>query len=151
MAQSLSMVIVHFVFSTKDRFPFLSDREFRLRMHAYLAEVFRSFSCRDVDVGGTEDHVHILCSLCRTHSIAEVIGKTKAGSSAWAKQQRGIMQKFEWQGGYGAFSIHPSQMQETRSYVNDQEEHHRTRSFQEEFLDFLHKYKMPYDERYILK
>lgn len=149
MAQSLSKVIVHFVYSTKDRFPFLADREVRSRMHAFLADFFRGLDCRNVEAGGTEDHVHVLCSLCRTHSIAEVVGKAKANSSAWAKKLQGMMQKFEWQGGYGAFSVHPCQMEHSRSYILDQEQHHCVRTFQEEFMDFLREYNVPYDERYI--
>src|SRR6266496_5252845 len=85
MAQSLSSVLVHFVFSTKDRFAFLTDSETRGRMHAYLARVFTGEDCPALEVGGTNDHVHVLCSLSRSHSMSEVIRKAKANSSGWAK------------------------------------------------------------------
>ena len=109
MAQSLSSVLVHFVFSTKDRFAFLTDSETRRRMHAYLARVFTGEDCPALEVGGTNDHVHVLCSLSRSHSMSEVIRKAKANSSGWAKSLGGMLSKFSWQGGYGAFSVHPSQ------------------------------------------
>ena len=94
MAQSLSNVLVHFIFSTKDRFAFLKDSETRGRMHAYLARVFTGEDCPAIEVGGTTDHVHVLCSLSRSHSMSEVIRKAKANSSGWAKSLGGMLSKF---------------------------------------------------------
>ena len=149
MAQSLSNVLVHFIFSTKDRFAFLKDSETRGRMHAYLARVFTGEDCPAIEVGGTTDHVHVLCSLSRSHSMSEVIRKAKANSSGWAKSLGGMLSKFSWQSGYGAFSIHPSQVAQIKDYIRNQHEHHRIRSFQEEYLDFLREYQVPYDEKFI--
>jgi REP element-mobilizing transposase RayT len=147
VAQSLSNVLVHFVFSTKDRFSFLTDPEIRRRMHGYLACVFTDEDCPAIEAGGTSDHVHVLCSLSRSHSMSEVIRKAKANS--WAKSLGGMLSKFNWQGGYGAFSVHPSQAGQVQNYIRNQQEHHRVRSFQDEYFDFLREYQVPYDERYI--
>ena len=149
MAQSPSRILVHFIFSTKERFPFLVDIESRQRTHAYLARVFNEYDSPAIEVGGTEDHVHALCLLSRKHAMSEIIKKAKAHSSCWVKTQRGLLSKFEWQGGYGAFSIHQSQMDQVAKYIKSQVEHHRRRTFQEEYLDFLHEYQIPYDERYL--
>ncbi len=149
MAQSLSRILVHLIFSTKERFPFLVDIELRKRIHAYLARVFIEHDSPAIEVGGTEDHVHILTLLSRNHAISEIIRKAKASSSGWVKSQRGLLSKFEWQGGYGAFSIHPSQIDPVTKYIKGQVEHHRRRTFQEEYLDFLREYQIPYDERYL--
>ncbi len=151
MAQSLARVLVHIVFSTKERFAFLADVDLRQRTHAYLAQVFNNLDSPAIEVGGTEDHVHVLCLLSRNRTLSEIIGKTKANSSSWMKKKGGLLSKFEWQGGYGAFSIHPSQIDHVRKYIKGQVEHHRRRTFQEEFLEFLQEYQIPYDERYIWK
>jgi putative transposase len=149
MAQLLSRVLVHIIFSTKERFAFLVDIELRKRIHAYLAQVFNEHDSPADEVGGTEDHVHILCLLSRNHAMSEIIKKAKANSSGWVKTQRGLLSKFEWQGGCGAFSIHQSQIDQVTKYIKGQVEHHRRRTFQEEYLDFLREYQIPYDERYL--
>ena len=149
MAQSLSRVLVHLVFSTKERFAFLVNPELRKRIHAYLAQIFNEHDSPAIEVGGTEDHVHILFLLSRNYAMSEIIRKAKANSSGWVKTERGVLSKFEWQSGYGAFSVHPSQITQLTQYIKGQVEHHRIRTFQEEYLDFLNEYRIPYDERYI--
>jgi len=149
MAQSLSNVLVHFVFSTKNRFPFLTDPEFRRRMQSYLARAFQENHSHALEVGGSGDHAHILCALGRDIAMSELIRKAKVNSSTWIKTFGGMLSKFSWQGGYGAFSINPSQIESTREYIRNQEEHHRVRTFQEEYLEILREYGMPYDERFL--
>jgi len=149
MAQSLSNVLVHFIYSTKDRFAFLANAESRRRMHAYIARVFNENNSPAIEVGGTADHVHVLCSLGRNYSMSEVIQKAKANSSGWVKTLGGMLAKFEWQGGYGAFSVHPSQLEQVKTYIASQEEHHRVRTFQEEYLNILREYQVSYDDRYL--
>ncbi len=149
MSQSLSKVLVHFVFSTKDRFSFLLNPELRKRAHAYIARVFNELDSPAIEVGGTEDHVHILCLLSRNHAIKEIINKAKANSSGWIRTEGGILSKFSWQSGYGAFSVHPSQAEQVRTYIQRQVEHHRRFTFQEEYLGLLQAYQVPYDERYL--
>jgi len=149
MSQSLSRILVHIIFSTKNRFAFLIDSELQKRMHAYLAEVFNEHGSPAIEVRGTEDHIHILCLLSRNHAINEIIRKAKANSSSWAKTSGGRCLKFCWQSGYGIFSIHPSQIEPIRRYIQGQAEHHRRKSFQEEYLEILNEYQIPYDARYL--
>jgi len=149
MSQSLARILIHIVFSTKDRFPFLINGDMRKQMHAYLAGTYNNMGSPAIEVGGVEDHVHILCLLSRNHSISEIIGKAKASSSSWAKAQEGRCHKFSWQNGYGAFSIDESQIDSVRKYIRNQVEHHRIGTFQEEYREMLAQYHMDYDERYI--
>jgi len=148
MPQSLSQVILHVVFSTKDRRPWL-DPAIRPRMHAYLATVCRDCGCPAYRVGGAADHVHIAARLARTLSQAELLEKIKKTSSAWIKTQGGQYSSFFWQGGYGDFSIGWSQLEELVGYIDRQEQHHRTQTFQEEYRTLLQKYRVEFDERYV--
>ena len=149
MAQSLSKVQVHLIFSTKNRFAFLLDAELRRRVHTYIARILNEHDSPAIEVGGWIDHVHALFSLSRNHAISEIVRKAKANSSGWVKTQGGLLTKFEWQAGYCAISVSPSQLEQVRRYIMEQEEHHRVRTFQEELLDILRNCKLPYDERYI--
>jgi putative transposase len=148
MPQSLSQIIVHIVFSTKDRRPWL-DPAIRSRMHAYLATLCRDQNCEAYRVGGVADHAHIAARLGRTVSQAELLEKIKKTSSAWIKDQGKQYEGFYWQGGYGCFSIGWSQLEDLVHYIDHQEEHHRTRTFQEEYRNFLKKYRVQFDERYV--
>jgi len=148
MAQSLSRVIVHIVFSTKDREPFL-DSAVRPRMHAYLATICRDLGAELVHVGGVADHVHIVTTLPRTLSQAEMIERIKKASSKWIKEIDARYRSFFWQRGYGAFSVSPSQLGAVLQYVEAQQEHHRTRTFEEEYRELLRKHGVAFDERYV--
>ena len=148
MPQSLSRVIIHIIFSTKDREPWL-DRDVRPRMLAYLATVCRDLNAEALRVGGVADHVHVVATLPRTLSQAEMIETLKKTSSKWIKGLDSKYRRFYWQRGYGAFSVSPSQLGAVLEYVQNQEEHHRTRSFQEEYRAFLQKYGVEFDERYV--
>ena len=148
MPQSLSQVIVHIVYSTKDRHPWL-DPAIRPRMHAYLATVCRDCGCEAYRVGGVADHVHIAARLARTISQAELLEKVKKTASSWIKAQGSDYGSFFWQGGYGAFSIGYSQLDDLVHYIDRQEERHKTQTFQEEFRELCRKYDVPFDERYV--
>ena len=148
MPQSLSNVILHIIFSTKEREPWL-DSNVRPRMHAYLATICRDLGSKFVHVGGVSDHVHIVTNLPRTVSIAEFVEQIKKTSSKWIKTLDVRYRGFLWQRGYGAFSVSPSQLQAVLSYIDTQQEHHRTRSFQEEYRDLLRKHGVDFDERYV--
>ena len=100
-------------------------------------------------MGGVADHAHILCSLSRTYSIAKILGEIKASSSKWVKTKGGILRKFIWQSGYGIFSVSQSQVEAVRQYIARQEEHHRKKTFQEEYRELLEKHQIEFDERYI--
>ena len=149
MAQSIARVWTHLIFSTKDRFPFLSDKSLRLDMHAYLATVLRSHDCETLIVGGTEDHIHGLFSLSRNYSIATVVKEVKRTSSGWIKDVSSLQSKFHWQNGYGAFSVSHSKLEEVIRYIENQEAHHKRFTFQDEYRAFLKAYGIEYDERYV--
>ena len=149
MAQSLSQVLLHVVFSVKNREPLILD-SCREALHSYIAGSCREISGGDAyRVGGTEDHVHISCTLPRSIAIAELVRKIKISSSAWFKTHPGVPRNFAWQTGYGAFSLGQSQLPALIRYIEGQREHHRVQSFQEEYLEFLKRYKINYDERYL--
>ena len=148
MAQSLSKVVLHIIFSTKDRESWL-DSDVRPRMHAYVATVCRDFGAELVRVGGMADHVHIVTTLPRTLSQAQMIERIKKVSSKWIKTLDARYRDFFWQRGYGAFSVSPSQLDVMLQYVDAQQEHHRTRSFQEEYHELLRRYGIDFDERYV--
>jgi putative transposase len=148
MPQSLSKVILHIIFGTKDRQPWL-DTDVRPRMHAYLATVCRDLGAELVRVGGVRDHVHIVTTLPRTLSQAQFIEQIKKASSKWVKDLDAQYRGFFWQRGYGAFSVSPSQLDGMLQYVDAQQEHHRTRTFQEEYRGLLRRHGIDFDERYI--
>jgi putative transposase len=151
MPQSLSYLLIHVVFSTKDRAPALAVAV-RPALHAYLATVARNAGCECYRVGGVADHVHMAIRLSRTATIAQLVENLKTSSSKWLKTQTPqspALASFAWQQGYGAFSVGPSDLEALRAYIDTQEEHHRTRTFQEEYRAFLKRYGVEYDERYL--
>lgn len=149
MPQSLSKLLVHIVFSTKYREPFLHDRVIRERVHAYLAGVCNANGSHALIVGGVADHVHILCDLSRTKTVAELVGEVKRSSSKWIKALSKDLTQFAWQNGYGAFSVGRSGERVVMNYIRNQETHHAARSFKEEFRGVLEKYRVDHDERYV--
>ena len=148
MPQSLSYLLTHIVFSTKDRDPMLNIT-IRGPLYAYLATVARNMDCECFRVGGMADHVHLAVRLSRTISMAQLVSELKTTSSRWLKDQSPALASFAWQRGYGAFSVGPSDLPSLLQYIDSQEEHHRTRTFQEEYRSFLTKYGIAYDERYV--
>jgi REP element-mobilizing transposase RayT len=149
MAQSLAKLWTHLIFSTKDRFPFLSDKKIRADMHGYLAQMLRNYDCETLIVGGVDDHVHALFALSRKYSIATVVKEVKRTSSIAIKEKSRVLSKFHWQGGYGAFSVSQSNLNEVIKYIETQEEHHKRVSFQDEYRGFLKAYEVEFDERYV--
>ncbi len=125
MAQSLARLWTHLIFSTKERYPFLSDQAVRADMHGYLATVLR------------------------THDCLDIVKEIKRTSSAWIKTVERRYSKFRWQSGYGAFSVSQSHVDQVKRYVTNQEQHHRGKTFQDEFRTFLKRYEIEYDERYV--
>ena len=148
MPQSLSLNLIHLVFSTKDRMPLLSPG-IRPQLNAYLATVARHGDGECYRVGGVEDHVHLALRLSRTVRLADLVSELKTSSSKWLKEQSPALSKFSWQRGYGAFSIGPKDLEAVLSYIDGQEEHHRTKTFQEEYRGFLKHYGIEFDERYV--
>ena len=149
MPQSLAKVWVHLIFSTKNRYPFLSDKPLRRDMQAYLATVLRNHECETLIVGGVEDHIHALFALSRNYSIADIVKAIKITSSKWVKEKAPAQKKFGWQSGYGAFSVSQSHLDQVTRYIERQEEHHKRVTFQDEFRAFLKRYNVDYDEQYV--
>ena len=149
MPQSLANVLLHIVFSTKHRQPFLRNRQARDVMTGYVIGTLRNLQCPSLAVGVVEDHIHILCNLHRTITIAKLVEEVKTSSSARIKEEGPELVNFHWQNGYGAFSVSQSNVDEVRRYVLNQEEHHRRRTFQEEFRLLLACHQIEFDERYV--
>ncbi len=138
MPQSLNNILLHLVFSTKDRTPVL-DAAVRSALYPYLATVVRNVDCGCPRVGGISDHVHRTIQFSRTITIAKLVEVLKTSSSKWLKTQSPDLSGFSWQRGYGVFSVNPSDLDELIKYIDRQEEHHHTRTFQEEYRAFLFK------------
>ena len=148
MPQSLSNVLLHIVFSTKNRQPWI-DAEIEQELFSYLATICNELGCPAHKIGGADDHVHIACSLSRTVEISKLLATIKANSSRWIKSKGPRLEHFAWQNGYGAFSVGQSQLEPLRMYIAGQREHHRRESFQDEFRKLLAKYQVEYHERYV--
>ena len=137
----------HLVFSTKDRLPMLTE-DWHSTMHAYLGGIVKNLKGVPVAINGIEDHVHLLVGLRATHCLSDFLRELKAGSSEWAHVTAG-KKSFAWQPGYFGLTVSPSQIERVKQYILDQEEHHRRKSFQEEYLDLLRLSGIEYDERYV--
>ena len=148
MAQSLSKVYVHITFSTKNRYPFI-DKDIEQELWAYLGGVCKELECNPIRVGGHNDHVHICCLLSKKITQIKLLEEIKKESSKWIKTKGRQYEKFYWQDGYGIFSVNPSEIETVVEYIENQHEHHKKRTFQEELLAFLKKYNVEYDERYL--
>jgi REP element-mobilizing transposase RayT len=146
MPQSLARVLVHLVFSTKNREPFITA-EHRERTFGYLGGALNGMDCPVVVVGGMPDHVHALFVLARTLAVSKVVEELKKESSKWAKAH--VHPQFYWQSGYGAFSVSPSNEPQVRTYIETQEEHHKRTTYQDEFRTLLRKHEVEWDERYV--
>ena len=135
MPQSLSSILVHLIFSTKNREPFISEA-IEKELHPYMAKIFRELKSPTLSIGGTDDHVHILFSLARTIEVAELIEKVKMKTSKWIKTKGEEFERFYWQRGYGAFSIGQSQVATLERYIARQRIHHQRVTFQDEYRKF---------------
>jgi REP element-mobilizing transposase RayT len=148
MPQSLSAVYIHLVYSTKERRPFLKDETIRLSTHRYLGGISKKLGCAPIIVGGVDDHVHLLARLGRIITQAEWVKELKRVSSLWLKKEYRIRQ-LEWQGGYAAFSVSQSDLEQVTKYIANQAEHHKKTSFQDELRLLLQEHDVVWDERYI--
>ena len=148
MGQSLVKNYVHIIFSTKNRQPFISQT-YEDELFKYLGGVCKSLDCTPIQVGGYLDHVHILCLLNKNITIVKLLEELKTSSSKWMKTPANELGNFYWQDGYGAFSVNPSQVDTGSNYIQKQREHHERKSFQDEYIAFLKKYRIDFDERYV--
>ena len=146
MAQSLANILIHIIFSTKKRQPMILSEVIQ-ELYSYMAGIARAHESQVHEIGGIEDHVHLLVSLPRTLPLSKLIEDIKKGSSKWIKTKGSLYTDFAWQNGYGAFSIGQSSYEDLRKYIQTQKDHHKHISFQDEFRAFLKKYRIAYDEK----
>jgi len=148
MSHTYTNILIHALFSTKDRQPWLIS-DIRDEVFSYLGGAVNELGGQSLLVNGPRDHVHMLFVQPRTLSIADLMEKVKANSSGWVKKRWPSMRYFGWHTGYGAFSVSKSHVEAVELYIRTQEEHHRKLSFQEELLAFLKKQGIEYDPRYV--
>jgi len=148
MSQSLSKIYVHIIFSTKKREASIS-KEIEDELYAYMAKIFMEYDSFALIIGGVENHIHILCILSKNYSVCKLIEEIKKSSSKWIKTKDKKYSRFSWQNGYGVFSVSQSQVPDVQNYIQTQKEHHKKISFEEEYREFLNKYKIKYDEQYV--
>ena len=148
MAHTFTNLQTHVIFSTKDRVPAIKP-ELKADLHAYMGGIIRELEGKAVTINGTGDHVHLLLSMPPSLSISETLRVLKTNSSKWVNGERGMGKRFAWQVGYGAFSVSHSNAPAVARYIQAQQEHHRKVSFQEEFVAFLKRHGIQFDERYI--
>jgi len=147
MSHTYVVLLVHCVFSTKNRRPLISD-ETQPRLWSFLGGIARKNGFKALIVGGTADHLHVLLSLPATVPLAKAVQILKGASSHWMND--GVTKGFAWQEGYAAFTIGISQKPSTIGYIQSQAAHHRKRNFEEEFLSFLRRHNVEYESRYVL-
>jgi putative transposase len=148
MPQSLARLHIHLIFSTKNRERLISG-DVRDSLHAYMATVLQNRGCSPVLINSVEDHVHILFDLARTVTVSSTVEEVKKASSKWIKTQGAAFASFAWQAGYGAFAVSESNIPAVRDYIAGQQEHHRKKSFQDEYRAFLVRHGVDFDERYV--
>lgn len=148
MAHTFTNLLTHVIFSTKDREPFMNE-DVRPRIFAYMGGVVREIGGTALRINGPSDHTHLLLALPATVAIAEAMRLVKTNSSKWIHETFPRLSAFAWQHGYGAFSVSQSNVGAVEAYIDKQEEHHRTMTFQEEFVAFLKRHGISYDPKYI--
>jgi len=148
MAGKHLSLLVHFIWSTAQREPWIGN-DWRQPLYAYVGGVIRNKNGKLLAAGGMHDHIHLYASLPSTISIADFVNAIKSNSSRWIHETFPNRRVFAWQEGYGAFSVNKSQERNVVSYIKTQEQHHKKRSFKEEYLEFLDRYRIEYDERYL--
>jgi putative transposase len=148
MAQSLAKVYLHLIFSTKNRARMIGD-DVRADLHSYIGGVLHGLDATPIEINTEQDHAHILFLMSRTETIGNLVGQVKKSSNDWLRGRGPEFADFFWQSGYGIFSVSQSAVETARAYIRDQAEHHRRRSFQDEFRSFLRRYEVDFDERYV--
>ena len=154
MPQSLSKLALHLTFSTQDRLRALAYPELRTQLEGYVVGILKNLGCPSLSTRVVIDHLHTLFLLSRTESVSSVVQTVKQESSKWIKQQMPEIEdpyliKFHWQKGYSVFSVNESLIPRVKTYIENQENHHKRMTFQEEYLGLLKKHNIAYDERYI--
>ena len=148
MGSTLTNLIYHTIFSTKNREPMIIP-EIRLDLHRYLGGILKREGGILLQIGGMADHIHMVFKLKPVHTLSAMMQKVKGSSSKWINEQNRLADKFAWQDGYGAFTVSESQLEAVIHYVRDQEKHHKHRSFKDELIRMLEHHRVEYDEQYL--
>ncbi len=148
MPRTYTNLLFHIVFSTKERFPFITN-EYRRRLYEYIGGTIRGLGGICIEIGGVADHIHMIVRLRPNYDVSKFLQDLKPSVTRWARDN--IHPKFEWQDGFGAFTIGESQVPGVRRYIQNQEEHHRKKLFDEEFKDLLEQAGIEFDERFLWK
>jgi putative transposase len=148
MGSTYSSLAYHVIFSTKGREPLISAG-LRAELYPYIGGILRGHRCILLEIGGMPDHLHLAVRAKPDIAVAELVRLVKANSSKWVNERASDRGRFAWQSGYGAFSVSLSQLPGVCGYIREQEEHHRTRTFQEEYVEFLRRHGIEFDERYL--
>jgi putative transposase len=148
MGNTYACLHYHVIFSTKDREPRI-DENARQRLYGYMGGIIRTANAKLVAIGGARDHVHLLIGMGTEPSIAAMVSKIKANASRWMNETFTAGSRFEWQRGYGVFAVSKSNIPEVKDYIESQAEHHRHRTFREEYIAFLERHGVEYDDRYV--
>ncbi|MDQ3022551.1 MAG: IS200/IS605 family transposase [Bacteroidota bacterium] len=148
MGQSLVKNYIHIVFSTKHREPFI-HAPVESQLHAYLGGICKNLECQPIKVGGYIDHIHILCMLTKKIALMKLLEEVKSHSSKWMKTKGDDLKNFYWQDGYGAFLVSEPEVDSVIKYIENQKEHHEKKTFKDEYISFLKKFNVDYDERYV--
>lgn len=148
MGQSLVKNLIHLVYSTKGRRNWI-PADIASELYAYQAGIFQQHDSPAVVIGGVEDHVHALFTLSKNIALKSIVEEVKKGSSKWMKREGSRNQEFHWQNGYSAFSVSQSRVDDVRRYIENQREHHRKISFQDELREMFRKHGVEFDERYV--
>ena len=148
MPQSIAYNYLHITFSTKYRVPMI-DEAIEEELFKYIGGICKNLECNPIKVGGYRDHIHILCILSRKIALMKLLEEIKSHSSKWIKTKGDQYKNFYWQRGYGSFSVNPAEIDVVVRYIENQTEHHKKKTFQDEYIAFLKKYNAEYDERYL--
>jgi REP element-mobilizing transposase RayT len=150
MANTYTQIHIHAVFSVQNRIS-LINQTWRDRLHQYIASIIQNHGHKVLSIGGMPDHIHVLFGFRPTQSLSDLMQNMKRNSSEWINQEKFVHGRFSWQEGYGAFSYSKSQIPQVANYIERQEEHHKKRTFLEEYRKILTDFGLDYDERYIFK
>ena len=148
MPSTYTNLLYHIVFSTKDRRPFINAK-LREELHPYIGGIILDAGGKPIEIGGIADHVHILAKLPATLALSDALRLIKSNSSKWAGERSDLVRMFAWQTGYAAFTVSKSQARNVREYIQNQERHHRRKTFKQELVSLLKKNDIEYDERYL--
>lgn len=150
MANTYTQIHIHFVFAVKFRHGIIQSK-WKEDLYKYIAGIIQNNNHKLLAINGMPDHIHILIGLRPAQSISDLMKEVKQSSSKWINENKLINGHFEWQEGYGAFSYGKSQINQVINYIQNQELHHKKKTFKEEYLNFLEKFEIAYDEKFVFK